>query len=208
VRCAILTGHGGIFVSGGDLKELAESTTEAHAHAFRDAGLSVVRAFAQLPFPIIAAIDGPALGGGAELACACDMRVMSATAVVSFRQARMGVTCAWDTVATLQRLVGNAAAARLLFLGDDVGAEDARALGLVQDIATAQTDEPALGRALDHAQHIARGSPGAIRAFKELLGAPPEQLPGLEAEAFARSWAGPERQLAMAAFRERRPVRW
>jgi len=208
LRAAVLTGHAGVFVSGGDLKELSAGNTEAHAMGFRDAGLAVLQAFAELPFPIIGAIDGPALGGGAELACACDLRVMGPQGVISFRQARMGVTCAWDTVATLRRLVGPAAAARLLFLGDDVSAQDALSLGLVQAVAPAGDLEPALALALSYAEDIARGGPEAIRSFKNLLHEAPEHLAAREGEAFARSWAGPERALAMQAFRERRPVRW
>jgi len=208
VRAAVLTGHAGVFVSGGDLKELSAGNTEEHAMGFREAGLLVIQAFAELPFPIIGAIDGAALGGGAELACACDLRIMSPEAIISFRQARMGVTCAWDTVATLRRLVGPAAAARLLFLGDDVSAQEALSLGLVQAVAPAGEPEPAVALALSYAQDIARGGPDAIRSFKALLREAPEHLASSEREAFARSWAGPERALAMQAFRERRPVRW
>jgi enoyl-CoA hydratase len=95
VRAAILTGEGHTFVSGGDLRELRDRNSPQDAEHFSDVGFDLMAAIADLPFPVVAALPGPAIGGGAELALACDLRIADMRAKIAFKQVRMGVTTAW-----------------------------------------------------------------------------------------------------------------
>jgi enoyl-CoA hydratase len=200
VRAAVLTGAGDVFVSGGDLRELRGRDSRADAEVLSDAGHALTTAIAALPVPVIAALNGAAIGGGAELAVACDIRVASASARLSFKQARMGVTTAWGTVPRLLRLIGRGAAARLLLTAQDIGARDAMAMGLVDAVV----DDPR-ATALEWAQDVARGAPEAIASLKRLLDQPEREV---ERELFVDTWSSPDHREALEAYFERRPARW
>lgn len=208
LRAVVITGAGDAFVSGGDLRELRDATTEAQATAFSEAGAELCARLEALPVPVIAALPGPALGGGAELALACDLRVADARATMSFRQVRMGVTTAWGTVARLVALVGRSTAARLLYTSHDLSAADAKVAGLVDEVvANGSCTEVAIAWALDATQ----GSPAAIASMKALLRtacAPSDALAAEERRRFVETWTGPDHAEAMSAYFERRPPKW
>lgn len=208
VRAAILTGGGQTFVSGGDLRELRDKNTPQDAERFSDLGWDLTRAMAALPVPIVCALPGPAIGGGAELALACDMRVADARARISFKQVRMGVTTAWGTVPRLVALVGAGAAARLLYTSHEVGAAEAKLLGLVDEVT-----ENGLARttALAWASDIAEGSPRAIADMKRLLRESTEtakDVRALERQRFVETWSGVDHAEAVEAYFGRRTPRW
>jgi enoyl-CoA hydratase len=208
LRAAILTGAGGVFVSGGDLRELRDRGTKADAEALSDAGFAMTDAIATLPFPTIAALPGAAIGGGAELAIACDMRIADRSARLGFKQVRMGVTTAWGSAARLTALVGRGTAARLLFTAEEIGADEARRVGLVDDVTE---DGGARDRAIAWAREIALGSPTAVGAVKRLLRSATEPSPGvrdLERTLFVETWSGPDHQEAVEAWFSRRPPGW
>ncbi len=208
VRAAILTGGGHTFVSGGDLRELRDKNTPQDAEGFSDLGWELTRAMAELPFPIVCALPGPAIGGGAELALACDMRVADVRAKFSFKQVRMGVTTAWGTVPRLVSLVGAGTAARLLYAAHDVFAAEAKLLGLVDEVT-----ENGLARttALAWASDIAEASPRAVADMKRLVREatqPARDVRALERSLFVETWSGADHAEAVEAYFDRRPTKW
>ncbi|MBS2014376.1 MAG: enoyl-CoA hydratase/isomerase family protein [Deltaproteobacteria bacterium] len=209
LRAAILTGAGEAFVSGGDLRELRDKNTEEDAVALSEGGFALTEGIAALPFPVVCAIPGPALGGGAELAVACDLRIADARARIGFVQARMGVSTAWGTVPRLVALVGPGTAARLLYAAHVVDASEARAIGLVDAAVDAGR---ALDTAMQWAEEITKSAPGAVAAMKRLVRAASqhaaEAVRPLERAEFAATWSSVDHAEAVAAYFERRAPRW
>jgi len=209
LRAVVLTGAGNAFVSGGDLRELRGVITPDETNKFADAGEELCRRIEDLPVPVIAAIPGPAYGGGAELALACDLRIADERARFSFKQVRMGITTAWGTVPRLLSIVGYSCAARLLYTGHEVGAGAARRMGLVDNVAE---KGGAVAGALAWASDIVEGSPAAVAGMKTLLRA--ARAPSLaalratERAHFVATWTGADHAEAMAAFFDRRRPTW
>lgn len=167
LRVAVLRGAGDrSFAAGGDLRELSQVRTPEAARRMaedmRDA-LDAVRFF---PLPVVAALNGDALGGGAELAVACDFRVASSHAHIGFIHGQLNIATAWGGGADLMRLVGPAKALRLLAASERVEAAAARELGLVD--AVGAPGEP-LQAVIDRfvAPFLQR-APQVLRAFKAL----------------------------------------
>ena len=208
VRAAVLTGAGHTFVSGGDLRELRDKNSPQDAERFSELGFELCRAMAELPFPVVGALPGPAIGGGAELALACDLRVADLRAKIAFKQVRLGVTTAWGTVPRLVAAVGAGVAARLLYTAHEVGAAEAKLIGLVDEVT-----ENGLARttALAWASDIAQGSPQAIadmkRIVREATASSPE-VRALERQLFVNTWSGADHREAVEAYFERRAPRW
>ncbi len=205
LRAVILTGEGDAFVSGGDLRELRDKNTTRDAELFADAGGKVCRAIEELQVPVIAALPGPAYGGGAELAVACDLRVADPKAKISFKQVRMGVTTAWDTIPRLVSLCGHSTAARLLYTAHEVSAPSALAMGLVDAISDAGGS---VAGALSWASDIAQGSPRAVAAMKALLRESRAPAWSGERARFVATWTDADHAEAMEAYFARRPPAW
>ena len=208
VRAAVLTGAGHAFVSGGDLRALRDKNTPQDAERFSELGYELCRAMTELPFPVVGALTGPAFGGGAELALACDLRVADLRAKIAFKQVRLGVTTAWGTVPRLVAAVGAGVAARLLYAAHEVGAAEAKLIGLVDEVT-----ENGLARttALAWASDIAQGSPKAIADMKRLVReatTSPRDVRALELQLFVDTWSGPDHREAVEAYFERRAPRW
>lgn len=208
IRAGVITGAGHVFVSGGDLRELRDRHSPQDAERLSDAGYDLTSAINELPFPVIAALSGPAIGGGAELAVACDMRIADVRARIAFKQVRMGVTTAWGTVPRLVALVGAGTAARLLYGAQEIAAADCKLLGLVDEVT-----ENGLARttALAWASDIALGSPKAIAETKRLLRETlmtSRDVRSLERRVFVDAWSGADHVDAVEAYFERRPPRW
>lgn len=183
LRVVILTGAGDrAFCAGADLRERNQmSAGERTAHTEQIAALA--ESIASLPVPVIAAVRGYALAGGAELAIACDLRVAAADAVFGFPEVRLGIFPGADGVYRLPPLVGLGLARELLFTGRQIGAEEALQRGLVDQVV-----EPGglLDAAGGFARSIAANAPLAVRAVKRALTARID-LPGPEArQAIAR----------------------
>lgn len=208
VRAAVLTGAGHMFVSGGDLRELRNKSTPQDAERLSDAGYELCRKIGEAPFPVIAALAGPAIGGGAELAIACDLRVADVRVKISFKQVRMGVTTAWGTVPRLVALVGSSTAARLLYTACELAAAEGKLVGLVDDVT-----ENGLARttALAWASDIAQGSPRAVADLKRIVQeatAAARDVRALERQLFVGTWSGADHVEAVEAYFERRAPRW
>lgn len=208
IRAAIITGAGDVFVSGGDLRELRGRDSPEDAERLSDAGYELTSAIGEAPFPIIAALPGPAIGGGAELAIACDMRIADARARMSFRQVRMGVSTAWGSISRLVALVGAGTAGRLLYTAQEICAAEAKLLGLVDEVTDNGLARPT---AIAWASDIALGSPKAIGESKRLLReatACARDIRSLERQVFVETWSGPDHREAIDAYFERRSSRW
>jgi enoyl-CoA hydratase len=167
IRCLIL--HGGnarAFCAGSDIKEFAHLRKDASEDKilFED---MVLRRLARMPMPTIAAIDGPALGGGLELALACDLRVSRLGVVLGLTESRLGGLAGSGSV-RLTRLIGPARAKQMLFTGETVADDQALAWGLVNRVVT---DGSALDGARDLAATIASRGPLSNRLAKELVDA-------------------------------------
>jgi enoyl-CoA hydratase len=201
---AVLTGAGDrAFASGGDIRELAalrEATdVERFARQTR-AALDTIRNF---PVPVVAALNGDALGGGAELALACDIRFMARHARIGFLQGRLNISTAWGGGADLLRLVGPGRALSLLCTTDALGAEAALALGLVEAVAAPeQSFRDALAAFV---ARLAARKPQVTRALKFLaaahrMGASAADLGEIESRAFANTWTHADHWQAVEAM--------
>ena len=166
VRCVIL--HGGdarAFCAGSDIKEFASLRSDASEHKilFED---MVLRNLARLPMPTIAALDAPALGGGLELALACDLRIARRGVRLGLTESRLG-GLAGNGAVRLARLIGPARAKELLFTGDIIEADQALAWGIVNRVV----DGSALNGARGLAATIAQRGPLSNRLAKTLVDA-------------------------------------
>jgi enoyl-CoA hydratase/carnithine racemase len=207
VSVLVITGAGDrAFVSGGDLKELEQVRTVKGGVTLARQMRSVLDQLAGLPCPVIAALNGHALGGGAEVAVAADIRVAAHDARIGFSQATLGLMPAWGGVERLARLVGRSRALLLLSSGRLLSAEQARAFGLVDEVFP-RADFGEGWRQL--AAEIALPPSGVPRSIKKLVSrVAPALDPETEAEAvaaFAALWADPEhwRMAAEADLRRR-----
>lgn len=163
LRCVILTGAGRAFVAGADIAQLRE---RRHEDALKAINSGLFDALARLPMPTIAAINGFALGGGCELAIACDLRVASERAKFGQPEVGLGIMAAAGGTYRLPALVGLGAARELLFTGRIVDATEALRLGLVNRVVASDT---LLDAAWDLAGEIGRADPLAVRMTKAAL---------------------------------------
>ena len=200
VRCAILTGAGKAFVAGADIAEMAALST-AEAKRFSDAGHGLCALIESLPFPVIAAVNGFALGGGCELALACDFIYAADSARLGQPEVSLGVIPGFGGTQRLLRRVGLARARELVYSGDMVTAEQALAMGLVNAVYPAAE---LLLRARETSLKIASRGPLAVAAAKRvMLRGQPLDLPAaceLEAQAFSALFGTEDQREGMKAF--------
>jgi enoyl-CoA hydratase len=165
VRCAVLAGPTpGSFIGGADLKELG-ALTAATAEAFIRSIHDFCTALREFPTPVIARIAGHCLGGGLEIAAACDLRVAASDSRFGMPEVRVGVPSVIEA-ALLPTLIGWGRTRELLLRGHLIDAQTAQAIGLVEQVACPATLDAALAVVVDD---ILAGAPGAIRAQKKLL---------------------------------------
>lgn len=200
-RILILTGAGGVFASGADIAELRERTAEDAERGINDTIFSRVAA---LPMPVIAAIDGYALGGGAELAYAADLRIGTPRLRIGNPETGLGIIAAAGALWRLPQLVGLPLATELVLTGRILDGPEALAAGLVSDLF-----EPAdlLPAAHALADRIAANDPLATRLTKRVLRAPLAEHPAAEREAQAQLFESPEKRRRMTEFLERRKTK-
>jgi len=165
-RLLLLTGDGGTFAAGADIAELRERGRE---QALQGINSRLFDRIARLPLPTVAAVDGHALGGGAELAYACDIRLASPTATFGNPEPGLGILAAAGACWRLRELVGASVAKQVLLAGRRLDAEDAYRLGLVAEVVPAGD---LLKRAHGLLDRIARSGPLALRLTKLVTDAP------------------------------------
>ncbi|CAN5871912.1 enoyl-CoA hydratase-related protein [soil metagenome] len=169
VRAVVITGEGRGFCAGADIDYLNELVAEGNARDFQrllEAGERVVQEIRAAEKPVIAAVNGPAAGGGANLALACDLRIMADTASIGQTFVRIGLHPDWGGTFLLPRLVGVSRALELMWSGRMVGAEEALAIGLANRVVPA---EEVREEALAWARQLAAGPPLAAARIKRAL---------------------------------------
>jgi enoyl-CoA hydratase len=205
VRCAILTGEGSkAFAAGADIKEMADKSP-SEALAFGQLGHAIGAAINAAPQPWIAAVNGFALGGGCEMALACDIRLASENAVLGQPEVGLGILPGWGATQRLTRLVGPGIASELIFTGRRVKADEALRLGLVNAV---YASADLLPKALEMAQTNAANGPLAVTASKRMisLAFDTSLAHGLarEADTFALLFDSADQKAGMSAFVEKR----
>lgn len=205
LQAVIVTGAGGTFVSGGDLKSLEALEGIEAGRAMSRKMQAVLQRLEELEVPVIAALEGYALGGGAEMALACDLRIAASDAKIGFKQIALGIMVGWGGGQRLRALVGRGRALELLLTGDTLSGEEACRLGLVDRVVPPGT---ALAEAEALARRVAAQPPLAVRAIKRALyqgeAMPRDRGIAFEAECFAVLWGSRDHGEAVKAYFERR----
>jgi methylglutaconyl-CoA hydratase len=209
-RCVVLTGAGPAFCAGMDLTELsstlgAPGESEAVWEDARTLGVLFEQIYA-LPKPVIAAVNGPAVAGGAGLVTVCDLAVAGPAAKFGYPEVRRGLVAAL-VMPHLLRHVGERCARYLLLTGELIGPDEAARVGLVNAVAPA---EHLLETAVGWANSLAEGGPEALATTKRLLGQFSRQAFSVEqlAGASAEPRLGAECREGLRAFFEKRPAPW
>jgi enoyl-CoA hydratase len=209
VRVLIITGAGPkAFVAGADIAELA-AVSGGQGRQLAERGQSVFRAFETLEKPVIAAVNGFALGGGCELAMACHIRLASPNAKFGQPEVKLGLIPGYGGTVRLPRLVGRGIALELLLTARMVDAEEAARIGLVNRVVPAET---LLDEARNMARTILEMGPIAIGLCLDQvdrgLDASMDDAMRLEAEAFGAACASEDKAEGTAAFLEKRPAKF
>jgi enoyl-CoA hydratase/carnithine racemase len=205
IAAVVLTGGDRVFAAGADIKEMARlsyAEMALHSAVLQDSFTAV----ANIPKPVVAAINGYALGGGCELALCADIRIAADDATLGQPEIKLGVIPGAGGTQRLTRLIGPSRAKELIFTGRFVGAAEALAIGLVDRVVPA---EEVLPTALAWAAQFVGGPTLALRAAKECIdrGAETDLATGLELERtqFAALFATEDRTIGMTSFVERGP---
>jgi enoyl-CoA hydratase len=209
VRAILLTGAGEkAFAAGADINELAQADAKT-GEALARRGQGVLGRIELLGKPVIACINGFALGGGCELAMACTLRVASETARLGQPEISLGILPGYGGTQRLPRLVGTGAALKMILTGAMVSATEALRIGLVDEVVA---PDKLMERGRELAAQIAAMPPLAVRASIEAVmdGADMPLAEGLrmEAEAFGRLCATQDKREGTAAFLEKRKAAW
>jgi enoyl-CoA hydratase len=203
VRVVVLTGAGEkAFVAGADIKYMSDLDVE-QAKEWGALGHEAGRLLETMPKPTIAAVNGFALGGGCELALACDIRHAATTAKLGQPEVNLGIIPGWGGTQRLARVCGLGVAKELIFTGRTVGAEEALRMGLVNSVG-----DPVLDTALETARLLATKSPVALRLMKQLanraLGGDHTANLEAEGETFGDLFASEDAKEGLTAFVEKR----
>ena len=205
VRCVILTGGGEkAFVAGADINELA-TMTPISGKAVAERGQAIFSAIERFPKPVIAAINGFALGGGCELALACHIRIASEKAQLGLPEVSLGIIPGYGGTQRMARLLGKGKALELILTGDRIGAAEAERIGLVNKVVPA---EQLMTAAEEMGRKIASRGPLAVRAAIEAVMSGSEmpfaEGQTLEATLFGLLASTEDMKEGMGAFLEKR----
>ena len=207
VRCLILTGAGEkSFVAGADIGEMS-TLTKAEGEAFGKKGNDVFRKLETFPIPVIAAVNGFALGGGCEMSMSCDIRICSENAVFGQPEVGLGITPGFGGTQRLARIVGTGKAKEMIYGARNIKAEEAYRIGLVNNVYPLEELMPAAKKL---AATIARNAPIAVRnckrAINEGLQVDMDQAVVIEEKLFGNCFETYDQKEGMAAFLEKRKV--
>ena len=205
VRAVVLTGAGSkSFVAGADIGERSK-LSPAEGEAFGKKGNDVFRKIETFPIPVIAAVNGFALGGGCEIAMSCDIRICSDNAMFGQPEVGLGITPGFGGTQRLARLVGAGMAKQLIYTARNIKADEALRIGLVNAV---YPQEELLGVAKKMAGNIAQNAPIAVRACKKAindgLDAKMDDAIVIEEKLFGSCFATHDQVEGMSAFLEKR----
>lgn len=214
VRCLVITGAGAkSFVAGADIGEMS-SLTKAEGEAFGKKGNDVFRKIETFPIPVIAAVNGFALGGGCEISMSCDIRICSDNAVFGQPEVGLGITPGFGGTQRMARLVGAGMAKQMIYTARNIKAADAYRIGLVNEVYSAEVDadgnvvksaqEVMLAAAQKMAATIAKNAPIAVRnckkAINDGLDADMDQAVVIEEKLFGDCFETEDQKYGMAFF--------
>jgi len=215
VRCVILTGAGSAFSAGGNVKAMQKREgpfggAGAHiADGYRRGIHQIVKSLWGLEVPAIAAVNGPAIGLGNDVACLCDMRIASEKAIFGATFLKIGLIPGDGGAWLLPRIIGGARASELLFTGKTISAEQALGWGLVSQVVS---DDKLLETAHDMAHQVAGQSAEALRAAKRLMrhgqNSSFETVMEMSANAQALMHLSEDHKEAVSAMLEKRPAEY
>ncbi len=205
IRVLILTGNGEkSFVAGADIGEMS-NLSKAEGEAFGKKGNDVFRRIETLPIPVIAAINGYALGGGCELAMACDIRICADTAVFGQPETGLGITPGFGGTQRLARLIGPGMAKQMIYSARNIKADEALRIGLVNAVYPLEELRAAAEKL---AETIAKNAPIAVRASKQAINegleVPMDEAIRIEEELFGSCFETEDQKEGMSAFLEKR----
>ncbi|MFT2212014.1 enoyl-CoA hydratase/isomerase family protein [Rhizobium giardinii] len=204
VRVVILTGEGKAFSAGGDIKAWGAMSPNEFGHQWVRFGHRVFERLATLRMPVIAAMNGHALGGGLELAAAADIRIAEAQIKIGLPETGLGMVPGWSGTQRLVKRFGAQVVRRMVLGGEMFTAEEARALGLVDAVADSGT---VLAVAKDYAGRIARRGPAALEICKLMIASANGEDNGTAVEALGSMLAAKTGDMkeGVAAFAGKRP---
>jgi len=205
VRCLILTGAGQkSFVAGADIAEMS-TLTKAEGEAFGKKGNDVFRKLETFPTPVIAAVNGFALGGGCEISMSCDIRICSDNAVFGQPEVGLGITPGFGGTQRLARLVGAGMAKQLIYTAKNIKADEAMRIGLVNAVYPLEELMPAAEKL---AATIAKNAPIAVRACKKAINdglqVDMDAAVVIEEKLFGSCFESADQKEGMGAFLEKR----
>ena len=200
-KLLVLSGAGGTFASGADIGQLRERGRE---DALKGINTRIFQRIAALPMPVIAAIDGYALGGGAELAYACDFRIASTSAKIGNPEVGLGILAGAGATWRLLELVGEPVAKEILLAGRVLTAREALELRLVSDVVE---PDQLLAAADSLADRILTNDAAALMATKRVLAAPRSAHPQVDLDEQAVLFESEQKYARMTAFLDRRSAK-
>ena len=205
-RVLVITGEGKAFVAGADISEMAR-LSEAEGLAFGQRGARVFKKIEDLPFPVIAAVNGFALGGGCELALACDIRIASDKARFGQPEVGLGIIPGFSGTYRLPKLIGQGIAKELIYTGRMIGADEALRIGLVNQVVAPEELASAVDALVDA---ILKNAPIAVGFAKacinENFDLDVDESLALENRYFAKCFATADQKEGMDAFLRKRPA--
>ena len=208
IRIMVITGEGKAFVAGADIAEMAKMNSD-QACSFSEMGQKTFLRLETMEMPVIAAVNGFALGGGCELAMACDFRIASSAAKFGQPEVSLGLIPGYAGTQRLSRLGGMGNALYLILSGEMITAEDALHMGLVQKIFPPET---LMDEVMKIARKMAANGSLAIRKAKEVIRKgreiPFKEGSQMEAAAFSKLFDYPSTKEGMTAFLEKRKPNW
>ena len=206
-RAVVLTGAGDkSFVAGADIGEMS-TLTKAEGEAFGKTGNDVFRKIETFPIPVIAAVNGFALGGGCEISMSCDIRICSENAIFGQPEVGLGITPGFGGTQRLPRLVGMGIAKQMIYAGRNIKADEAFRIGLVNAV---YTQEELMPNAEKLAATIAKNAPIAVRNCKKAINdgmqTDMDQAIVIEEKLFGDCFESYDQKEGMTAFLEKRKV--
>jgi enoyl-CoA hydratase len=199
VRSAIITGSGKSFIAGADIREMKDMTAEEAEH-FSAMGHRLIKRMQSSSIFYIAAVNGYTFGGGIEMMLACDAVLASKNAVFAQSESNLGIIPGWGGTRNLPERVGKHRALKLMLTGEQISAEEALRIGLVDEICS--DEHELMQRALELGKRIAEKSPLVVRRIKECVYDKPDFT--LEQKNFSLCFSTEDQKEGMQAFLEKR----